>query len=153
MKDVPIMLMPPAGNDAGKAKKGPTMKLVTRMWSGATFLRYSKEGDPLAAAGASSTLNWMSAKAHLADPKELTGLAKAMQDAKQGGALSEKERTFEQKTKEKKEGKEDKDDTKKTNENPEENALDTKEDTTDPNTATSLRSDSKMIPTMPGQPG
>ena len=106
-----------------------------------------------AAAGASSTMNWMSAKAHLADPKELTGLAKAMQDAKQGGALSEKERTFEQKTKEKKEGKEDKDDTKKTNENPEENALDTKEDTTDPNTATSLRSDSKMIPTMPGQPG
>ena len=154
MKDVPIMLMPPAGNDEGKAQKGPTMKMVTRMWDGATFLRYLKDGDPLAAGGstneASSAMNWMSAKARLYEPKELTGLAKAMQDARQGGALTEEERTLSSQSKKNKDKKKDAQDEKKMDD------IDTKEeskqeqdDTTDPNTATSLRSDSKMIPTMP----
>ena len=69
LKDVPIMLMPPAGNDPGKANKGPTMNIITRIWSGATFLKYMKDGDPLAASSASNAMNWMSAKSILSDPK------------------------------------------------------------------------------------
>ena len=70
---------------------------------------------------------------------ELTGLAKAMLDAKQGGALTEEESNNLKQNSNNEEKKED-------SKTDEENKGEEKE------SGTSLRSDSKMIPNVPNQP-
>ena len=157
-EDVPIMLMPPGGNNAGQATDGPKMKIITKMWSGKLFLDYMKDGDPLATTASSgSAMKWMKASARLYKPKELTGIAKAMSDARQGGALTEEENKLTARKEEEEEKKSDaagdeKEEKKKKKKKKEDEMKDEMKDGEDPNTSTSLRSDSKMVPTMPGQP-
>ncbi len=83
LRDVDVVLLPPAGAAAGTPVAGPKLELITRMWSGATFLSYMKDGDPIGDAHTKSGKNvmqWLNAKSRLSDPEELTGMAKLIMD-------------------------------------------------------------------------
>lgn len=79
MKDK-IMLMAPGGSNNKNPRNGPALRITTRYWSGETFLRHMKEGDPLAADSATSGaagLNWTEVSASIHEPNNLMNLAKA----------------------------------------------------------------------------
>ena len=85
-----ITLLPPGGATTGQHRDGPGMRVVTRYWSGETFLRHMKEGDPLKDSKASGgAVNWtvVSADVHhyetlknISKTKNLSGMAKAVAD-------------------------------------------------------------------------
>ncbi len=86
-KDVKVVLLSPGGAMPGEHTLGPTMRIVTRMWSGQTFLRYMKDGDPIGDASKGlNALKWLSAASRLSDPNDLSGIAKMIQDKKDARA-------------------------------------------------------------------
>lgn len=86
-KDVKVVLLSPGGAMPGEHAAGPNMRLVTRMWSGQTFLRYMKDGDPMKDTSKGlSALKWLGAASLLSDPKELTGIAQVIKEKKEARA-------------------------------------------------------------------
>ena len=73
-----IMLMAPGGSNHKNPRNGPPLRIITRFWSGETFLRHMREGDPLAdSKPASSAVNWTEVAASLHHPTSLLNLSKS----------------------------------------------------------------------------